>query len=43
MLQKYFEKGIDSPLKPKYASMVEGMDKSLGDIMDYLESRTDSG
>lgn len=35
-LNKYLEKGIDST-EAKYASMVEGMDKSLGDIMDYLE------
>ncbi|MGX1930936.1 sulfatase [Flagellimonas sp. 2504JD4-2] len=37
-LQKYFEKGMDST-EAKYASMVEGMDKSLGDIMDYLEKK----
>ena len=36
--QKYLEKGIDS-VEAKYASMVEGMDKSLGDIMDYLERK----
>lgn len=35
-MQKYLEKGLDS-IEAKYASMVEGMDKSLGDIMDYLE------
>ncbi|WP_396590972.1 sulfatase [Allomuricauda sp. R78024] len=34
--QKYVEAGLDST-EAKYASMVEGMDKSLGDIMDYLE------
>ena len=34
--QKYLEAGLDST-EAKYASMVEGMDKSLGDIMDYLE------
>jgi len=34
-VQKYLEKGLDS-IESKYASMVEGMDKSLGDIMDYL-------
>jgi arylsulfatase A-like enzyme len=33
-MQKYLEKGLDS-IEAKYASMVEGMDKSLGDIMDY--------
>ncbi|WP_265242778.1 sulfatase [Muriicola sp. Z0-33] len=37
-LDKYLEKGIDST-EAKYASMVEGMDKSLGDIMDYLEEK----
>lgn len=37
-VQKYFEKGMDST-EAKYASMVEGMDRSLGDIMDYLEDR----
>lgn len=34
--QKYLDDGLDS-IEAKYASMVEGMDKSLGDIMDYLE------
>ena len=37
-VQKYFEKGMDST-EAKYASMVEGMDKSLGDIMDYLDEK----
>ncbi|MEO9892263.1 sulfatase [Aurantibacter sp.] len=36
--QKYLEKGIDT-VEAKYASMVEGMDKSLGDIMDYIEEK----
>jgi len=35
---KYLEKGLDST-EAKYASMVEGMDKSLGDIMDYLKEK----
>ncbi|MEO1011651.1 MAG: sulfatase [Bacteroidota bacterium] len=35
-LNTYLEKGLDS-IEVKYASMVQGMDKSLGDIMDYLE------
>lgn len=35
--QKYLTSGLDT-IEAKYASMVEGMDKSLGDIMDYLES-----
>ncbi len=33
-LQKY--KGLH-PTEAKYASMIEGMDKSLGDIMNYIE------
>ena len=37
-VQKYLDQGIDST-EAKYASMVEGMDKSLGDIMDYLEEK----
>ncbi len=37
-VKKYFEKEMDST-EAKYASMVEGMDKSLGDIMDYLEEK----
>src|SRR5690606_2434717 len=37
-VQKYYDKGLDS-IEAKYASLVEGMDKSLGDIMDYLEDR----
>ena len=37
-VQKYLEKGLDS-IEANYASMVEGMDKSLGDIMDYLEKK----
>ncbi|MBI6117568.1 sulfatase [Salegentibacter maritimus] len=34
--QKYIDAGLDIT-EAKYASMLEGMDKSLGDIMDYLE------
>lgn len=37
-VQKYYEKGLDST-EAKYASLVEGMDKSLGDIMDYLDEK----
>ncbi|MFV0540210.1 MAG: sulfatase [Aestuariibaculum sp.] len=37
-LQKYINAGLDEK-EAKYASMVEGMDKSLGDIMDYLEEK----
>ncbi|QZT38015.1 sulfatase [Halosquirtibacter xylanolyticus] len=35
-VQKYIDQGL-SPIEAKYASMVEGMDKSLGDIMYYLK------
>jgi arylsulfatase A-like enzyme len=34
--QKYKDKGM-CETEAAYASMLEGMDKSLGDIMDYLE------
>jgi arylsulfatase A-like enzyme len=37
-LQKYLDAGIDST-EAKYASLVEGMDKSLGDIMDFLKRK----
>lgn len=37
-VQKYIDQGL-LPTEAKYASMVEGMDKSLGDIMDYLEEK----
>lgn len=35
--QKYIDKGL-TDTEAKYAALIEGMDKSLGDIMDYLES-----
>lgn len=35
-LQKYLDAGLEE-VEAKYASMIEGMDKSLGNIMDYLE------
>lgn len=35
-VQKYLDAGL-SDTEAAYASLVEGMDKSLGDIMDYLE------
>ena len=35
-LDKYLAKGLDSA-EAKYASLIAGMDKSLGDVMDYLE------
>ena len=34
--QKYLDRGLPA-VEAAYASLVEGMDKSLGDIMDYLE------
>lgn len=34
--QKYIDKGLDET-EAAYAALVEGMDKSLGDLMDYLE------
>lgn len=37
-LQKYLDTGIDST-EAKYASMIEGMDQSLGNIMDYLTKK----
>ena len=36
--QKYLDRGMDEG-QAKYAALVEGVDKSLGDIMDYLEKR----
>lgn len=36
-LKRYQEMGL-SPTEAAYATMVEGMDKSLGDLMDFLES-----
>ena len=37
-LQKYLDKGLDT-IEAKYATLIEGMDKSLGDIMDYLSEK----
>lgn len=34
--QKYKDRGLDER-EARYASMVEGMDRSLGDIMEYLK------
>ncbi|MDL2222826.1 sulfatase [Bacteroidales bacterium OttesenSCG-928-M11] len=34
---KYIDKGL-TPQEAAYASLIEGMDKSLGDLMDYLEA-----
>jgi len=36
--QKYIDRGFDEQLA-KYASMVEGVDKSLGDLYNYLEDK----
>ena len=36
--QKYREKGLEEP-EALYASMIEGMDKSLGDLMSCLEEK----
>ncbi len=35
---KYLENGLDS-IEARYASMIEGMDKSLGDLMVYLDEK----
>ncbi|GJM31388.1 MAG: sulfatase [Saprospiraceae bacterium] len=35
--QPYLDLGMDT-IEARYASMIEGMDKSLGDLMDYLET-----
>ncbi len=37
-VQHYYDAGLDS-IEARYASMVEGMDKSLGDVMNYLEEK----
>lgn len=37
-VDKYLKQGL-SEAEAAYASMVEGMDKSLGDLMDYLQNR----
>lgn len=36
--QKYIDEGLH-PTEAKYASMIEGMDKSLGDLMSYLDKK----
>lgn len=36
--QKYIDQGLH-PTEAKYASMIEGMDKSLGDIMNHLDEK----
>ena len=37
-IRKYLDAGLDEN-EARYASMVEGMDKSLGDVLDYLEAK----
>lgn len=37
-VQKYYDQGLDST-EARYASLVEGMDKSLGDIMHWLDQK----
>jgi arylsulfatase A-like enzyme len=37
-IKQYLDKGMDST-EAKYASLIEGMDKSLGDIMNYLKEK----
>lgn len=36
--QKYLDAGLEEK-EAKYASLIEGMDKSLGDLMDFLKER----
>ncbi|MGV8138888.1 MAG: sulfatase [Mangrovibacterium sp.] len=36
--RKYLDRGYPE-VEARYASMIEGMDKSLGDLMDYLEEK----
>ncbi|WP_316793344.1 sulfatase [Pedobacter frigoris] len=37
-LKRYLEAGLDT-VEASYASLVEGMDKSLGDIMDFVKRK----
>lgn len=37
-VKKYIDAGME-PTEAKYASLIEGMDKSLGDIMHYLREK----
>lgn len=36
--QKYIDEGLDS-VEASYATLIEGMDKSLGDLMEYVKKR----
>ncbi|UBM59045.1 sulfatase [Marinilongibacter aquaticus] len=38
LVQKYLDKGF-APVEANYASLVEGMDKSLGQVLDFLEDK----
>lgn len=37
-VEKYYQMGLDST-EAKYASMIESMDKSLGDLMNYVDEK----
>lgn len=37
-IQKYLDQGLEKP-EAAYATLIEGMDESLGQIMDYLEEK----
>lgn len=37
-VQKYYDAGLDS-IEARYASLIEGMDKSLGDILNCLQQK----
>ena len=37
-VQRYYDMGLDT-IEANYASLVAGMDKSLGDIMNYLDEK----
>ena len=37
-VKKYLEKGLDS-IEANYASLIEGVDQSLGDLMNFLDKR----
>lgn len=41
-VQKYTDQGLE-PGEAKYAALIEGMDKSLGDIMDFLSEQKIDG
>jgi arylsulfatase A-like enzyme len=41
-IKRYNEAGLD-PIEARYASMVEALDKSLGDILDFLDTSDIAG